>query len=726
MLNSHLTNRVATRLIELLSSDNSVVRCAATQTLSVMKFAPAIPALIKNLRDVDEDVVTDSIDALGHLKAKEAVPDLLECYTLHPDGTVKVCAVEALGAIGTTTALEHLVKVVQKPGDDIYWDTTADWNDWWDAQYKAIEILGNLKVVNSATEILNAIDHEDAQELTDVGFKALAKLGIEGLDKLTFKLKNGTALEKRRVITALVENPQSATWSLLAVALKDQEYQVRIRAAKAILAGQAKEFYPQVLTTLRDPFPQVRIEVVTALREYDLPLAEIPIIDLLDDPDLGVCIAALKTVEHFKFKKATERILKLINHSNNDIVVAAIDALGAYNDPQYKKKFLAILDGEGWCASCKKSAVLALKEMVTSDDLPYLLATLQDEDKTVRINSLLSIANCDDPASTNILIAALEGKIVVEPQSQTETVIPEEVTKPETRKFDIRPISAENIQLPETTNEKGPQSSLEAIELQNQEIKKPTTTENVAEMSETEHHFLDLARQNIKSGSDLFNYAKLAPHQDIKQYTARLLAHKKEPAVTAALIAALDDDTGFVVQEVIEALGILRDSASVPHLLPLLDSEDCDICIRTTRALGRIGGKPVLQPLIQVMNRTEPLIRIMAMESLCLIDVELRQAELKNKLLPILTTFLAVDHHGVKKAALRTLLNWFGESVLELTFNPKTLEDYRLWLDVAPLLEESMREPAVELLLRQLSDQELEFYYQIPLEILKDIYAAES
>ncbi|PCI29067.1 MAG: hypothetical protein COB67_04815, partial [SAR324 cluster bacterium] len=289
-------SKVVDQIISLLHSEDDVVRCSAAQALGGLKDIKAVDALIGHLKDQDEDVAHDAICALGTLAQSQAIAPLLESYNHDPSGSNKVAVVEALGKIGGEDVIQPLISIVQSRGEDIYWELDGDWDDWWDAQYQAIEALGRLGVSAAAVEIEKAIDDEENQDLTDVGFKALAKLGEPGIKLLLDRIESGTALHKRRAINALMVNPLPLAWPVLGAALRDPEYLVRIRAAKVLVKVKAEEYLPQILQSLQDPFPQVRKEVATLLQTWPSDATKSALTPLLEDPDPSVCRAAVESI----------------------------------------------------------------------------------------------------------------------------------------------------------------------------------------------------------------------------------------------------------------------------------------------------------------------------------------------------------------------------------------------------------------------------------------------
>jgi HEAT repeat protein len=111
-------------LVEIVSKKSGPgARCArAEAAIALGEFADAsaAPALVAALEPAASDRETIDAnrriaDALGALRAREAVPALLE-LTRSKDGYVQVAAVDALGQIGDPAAIDRLVEIATGDG----------------------------------------------------------------------------------------------------------------------------------------------------------------------------------------------------------------------------------------------------------------------------------------------------------------------------------------------------------------------------------------------------------------------------------------------------------------------------------------------------------------------------------------------------------------------------------------------------------------------------------
>lgn len=100
--------RLVSALIPLLSSELKNVRQKSIEALGCMGAKEAVPDIIKALNDPDPDVVKEAISALGKIGDKRAVPSLL---SLLEKNNEELSAIWALGNIGDRRAVPLLSRL---------------------------------------------------------------------------------------------------------------------------------------------------------------------------------------------------------------------------------------------------------------------------------------------------------------------------------------------------------------------------------------------------------------------------------------------------------------------------------------------------------------------------------------------------------------------------------------------------------------------------------------
>lgn len=104
--------------VKKLASDDPAERIEGVRNLSESTDPKAIEYLIGASNDPDERVRVKAIDALGHLKAKDAVPVFVQKLFLRDtDQATKARLLAALGKIGDDRATSPLVDLLARDSD---------------------------------------------------------------------------------------------------------------------------------------------------------------------------------------------------------------------------------------------------------------------------------------------------------------------------------------------------------------------------------------------------------------------------------------------------------------------------------------------------------------------------------------------------------------------------------------------------------------------------------
>ncbi len=131
----------------------------------------------------------------------------------------------------------------------------------------------------------------------------------------------------------------------------------------------------------------------------------------------------------------------------------------------------------------------------------------------------------------------------------------------------------------------------------------------------THKHNINALLQDLKHSKEVVR-ARAA------EELARLEGDQKQTAIEA-LIAALDDRNSDVRYAVLNALGELHASESVPRLIQLLQADEEPFCVQAAiSALGQIGDIRATQPLIQALKQGSDEVRFQAITALCQVNPE--------------------------------------------------------------------------------------------------------
>ena len=278
-------------LSDVLHDGVDIHRCLAAQALGRIGDGRAVEPLIAALLDEDEDVRTDVAEALSTLADPKAARQLMENLLGDPCTDVKLSAIDALVRFKYPEVVPWLRRLIKGRDEDIVWDESEfyenGWDDWVDIQVKAIEGLAEMGIAEAIPDFIEAMEDEDAQDLSEIVFKSLSRLGKPGVETLAGFLYDSDDRQRCRAVSVLAGIEGKEVDGLLAGALNDPLPMVRLTALKA-LAG--RDPFAQGLTSVfDDEDPEVRVEAVHLLgaAHPDLLTA------LADDEDKAVQMAVM-------------------------------------------------------------------------------------------------------------------------------------------------------------------------------------------------------------------------------------------------------------------------------------------------------------------------------------------------------------------------------------------------------------------------------------------------
>ncbi len=285
------TDRAAAALCKVLGSDVDVHRCAAAQALGQMGHPASVDALIAALVDDDEDVRADAAGGLSRRPDPRAAKPLLDSLLGDPCIEVKLAAIEALGRLRDAAALPWLMRLVRGRDEEIVWDENefhaSGWDDWTDIQLKAIEALAEIGAPDAVGDIVAALQDEFGQNLIEVGFGALARLGEPGLSALAGFLEDDDDDRRRHAAAVLAKLNGAVTGSEITQdaeerseeALSEEEFEAeaarlgdvqqplhaRLEAIGRLAAHGGEEAVAALASILGDADRQIRLTAMTAL-----------------------------------------------------------------------------------------------------------------------------------------------------------------------------------------------------------------------------------------------------------------------------------------------------------------------------------------------------------------------------------------------------------------------------------------------------------------------------
>jgi HEAT repeat protein len=180
------------------------------------------------------------------------------------------------------------------------------------------------------------------------------------LEKLREALSEDDPRTRRAAVTALGDVPDLQAAELAAMALADEDADVRVSALRTLSArtdeaGRALA-EPRIALELKSDVSAVRAEACRALSRLDARGRAEALAKLIDDPSSEVRIAALTTLVHWDDARGVSALTDALANTDSEVVKAAV-AL-ARNRPGLAASIRALLAHPAW--DVRHAAVLAL------------------------------------------------------------------------------------------------------------------------------------------------------------------------------------------------------------------------------------------------------------------------------------------------------------------------------------------------------------------------------
>ncbi len=548
---------------EILIDGVDVHRCLAAQALGRIGGPSAAGPLTEALLDEDGDVRTDAAEALSKLADSRAGKQLFENLLGDPCTEVKLAAIETLAKLQNKAVVPWLRRIVKGRDKEIAWDEDefydSGWDDWVDVQIKAVQALATLNACEAVPDIVDAMREEDAQDMTEAAFKALAQMGKPGIDALTSFLDEETERPRRRAAAALAACDDGYATEPLSRAFADPSPSVRMAAMRALAARAPAD--NRLVALFDDSDEAVRAEAVRLLGGHHpgrLPM-------LLADESIAVQIAALAEMEEFPDDGTLLHDMR-VRMTDGPPALAAVVArtLGAKAPEQALSDLTALLGDtkrpievrlgalQGLAASGGKAAVQALADVMDDDARPLRLEAMSALARIARAGSawpnvagnalLLALSTETKAEDADEQPAAVQSEKSAEPE-----VGPDEKGETEADSFPTSTVSAILKHEPDVTTEGVLQMPGEGIELT------PVDMERLA-----------LAR-NIKGKKRMVLAQEVKRHDDVRRFAARVLGDIHRAEVASALAVALTDRDGEVCLAAADSLARLGEHvASLP------------------------------------------------------------------------------------------------------------------------------------------------------------------
>ncbi len=678
--------RAFDQLSSILSDGIDIHRCVAATAIAKLNQPKTFEALEKCLIDEDEDVRSDVVDALVMIEDPNSAKAVMENFLGDPCPEVKLAAIDLLAAVNHQPIIPYLLKLVTGTSEDINWDDSSyyatGWDDMLEIQVSAINALAKMKVVEAVPEIIKALNDEFGQNISHIAIPALGQLGGEGLDALEGLYKQGDAQLRRRICQNLsIGSGNDATEKLnafLARCLKDKDGSVRYVALEKVIEANIDD--NRIVAFYDDNDADIRQLVVETIG------AKVPakINDMLSDPSPMVRQAAFRAISAAPEKFEKEGFSEVVRQAIVGVPEVAGDASIAWaaliGEPSAESLGSA-LQNPNQPLGFRMGLIEALT-LLDDAGFPYLAEAAGDENRQVRVSALTALAEIAKETSwpnnaSETLLAALSGDLVEEPEEdETENEEGEtETSEQEESEVAQQPSQADQTELSKEAEQDEPAIEKVAVSTLEQMMSQGVQTEvapdaqedeEKVDLSNEDERFIEISKMRAMKKGKVSLDVKVAPHQDVRQFAARLLGDFDEKGLTEKLIEAIENGNDELKQSGLDSLSIIGEARGKlkKRLFKAiaLETEHPDRGIRmaATRCLGFISGDDVIERLNTMCGDKDVHVRLEAYRAL----------GLKKDQAATMLDALKDEYSGVRSVGLKALAakRLEMDALVEVTF----------------------------------------------------------
>lgn len=350
-------------------------------TLGKLQYTDAIDKFIEITNDPEEDenVVASAIYALGNLQDPKAYDIILKKAKAKVDPgrhDIKIAAVRALGFLGDTRAVPHLIDLTMnvRSQENVYKET-------------AIISLGDLRDPK-AVERLSSIADLRVDPYSVAACIALGKIGNEdAVYTLTETLRDP---EEKFVVAALkgLEEAQSMqSFNLIIDRLQSNSKRVRRAADEALCAisGTNQGYNPE------DPFRVRKVAKNAWIKWFQEEVDKA--VEKLNSDDLKKQREAMKKLSEMAPPKALEHALANINNKDEEIRFYAIKLAGLLRKSDAVQPLIDSLNNsiEGGSERINIALIEALCRIGDSDSSESISKCLQSENQNIKLAAIRAL-----------------------------------------------------------------------------------------------------------------------------------------------------------------------------------------------------------------------------------------------------------------------------------------------------------------------------------------------
>ena len=721
------------QLLQLLEQGDEAQRCYSAQAVGQARITDAAPSLNTCLYHTDPDVVVDAADALAKLAAGDI--DTLEDIALHhPESDARLAALEALSAQAWGAEQARITTILMSfasgrpEGDD--WGLSSDWDDWWDIQLKAVQLLAKKPDEETVRLFFQLLEDEPEPELESALYYGIAQVSPQWL---TDRYQTGRVMTRRKLIRALAQSDSKIATIQLFKAMSDEDPEIRRAAVEALCRRKAIEYQWDIVLRLCDQEQRVREAVEAGLDmmgELDkLSQAKLYLLaQKAPGAALSTILALMACHVDAPDSECLEWIAEQLHHDDPAVVYAAADFFAStkYEGDVYSElavqRCLKHVERTTLPVSLRADYIRLLSKLVCLRDAfwaavyPVMQYIVNDEQndgalRQAALDLLVRISSSTGQQYLRDLILGLAAKGELIPVNQLDTDEESGNRKAE------ETASAEAVEL---NSESSPEPASDILELEQllaaheekfsalaeDDLPAATPTSTLAAIQQTnveamlnnpkeeqapEQHVLDMieelpddytdyteiVRDHFDTSGKLeLNRKKIAkiPQLGNKLLALRALGSSEQPAAVPLLIESLLGAEPSEQVEIFGSLARLADTVSVPEIKNAIGAAantlyhgDSVTKQAATRYLAKMPMAKALPLLLQGTRDQHEHVRIC---SLMAIEQQLATHTVRQQDRPALNAALAKALQdpagGIRKLALKLLADIDLKSHLDI------------------------------------------------------------
>lgn len=620
-------------LIPVVKSSDLNTRNAGMSILRNLG-AMAIPPLVEALgtsEDVDE--IIQILVILGDIHSPMATEHVLK-FINHADDNVKTTAVESLGKIQDTRAVDILIEAYKN--SDIL-------------KYSIVEALGNIAVETAMPVLLGALESPDILEY----FTAIGALGsmeaVSGIDPLFNKLVKEEDSGTRRLIIKSLAQIEEAN----SCAMKKLDQAVIKPILLSLLENQDAAEYRhmvRVAASLNDE--AYAGALLSALQSSESDIADIafdgimrigkkavkPALDKIGRVEPPVAVRILQFLEKVP-SPDTVAAISLFSQNPDDLLRQTLaKTLGANRSDKSFATLKEMLNDPD--ETVRRNAVAGIAGMLDFDGaLTSLISKFNDINGHVRREACLAMSN----STSNQLVEPLFTVVTSEPYGDVREAAASVLARrkdPQITRRLLEMLDSDNSRTRETISKTIWQcASTLAVDsliqkLNDKEWRVVVNSCNSLENMKDLKSIFPL-KELLKNGDWQIRIAALSAlrayrSKELKQFFVPLLADENPQVAKLAVVAlselgdkTLDTDLQKHIKhhrwevryQIVKALGTIRSQSSVSTLTQMVEKDDSNaVKARAILALAKIGDKKPAETIGKVLDSADQNLVIAAVK----------------------------------------------------------------------------------------------------------------